>query len=255
MRAGFQTVVALIYPPRCLGCGAQVDSDFGLCAACWRDTPFIGGTVCDSCGTPLEGAADGHRIDCDDCMESPRPWRQGRAAMLYADRARQLVLALKHGDRPDIARPAGLWLARAARPLLQAETLIAPVPLHWTRLLRRRYNQAALLARSLSTRTGAEFCPDLLVRQRRTPMLDHSPAEARKQTLSGAISIHSRRRQRIAGRPVLLVDDVMTSGATLAACAKACHDAGARSVDVVVLARVAKDDYIRHNAGNPEEQR
>lgn len=242
MRAGFQTAVALIYPPRCLGCGAQVESDFGLCGACWRDTPFIGGTVCDSCGIPLDGAADGHRIECDACMEVPRPWRQGRAALLYADRARQMVLALKHGDRPDIARPAGLWLARAARPMLRADTLIAPVPLHWTRLLRRRYNQAALLAHALAAETGAALCPDLLIRPRRTHMLDHASVEARAAILRGAIAAHPRRRPLMAGRPVLLVDDVMTSGATLAACAEACHASGAQSVDVVVLARVALDD-------------
>ena len=175
-------------------------------------------------------------------MQTPRPWRQGRAALLYADRARQLVLALKHGDRPDIARPAGSWLARAARPMIEARTLIAPVPLHWTRLLRRRYNQAALLAAALAREVGADHCPDLLIRNRRTPKLEDVTAEERLEILSGAISAHPKRRHGMAGRPVLLVDDVMTSGATLAACAAACHAAGAGSVDVVVLARVAKDD-------------
>ncbi len=162
--------------------------------------------------------------------------------MLYADRARQLVLALKHGDRPDIARPAGAWLARAARPLLAPDTLIAPVPLHWTRLLRRRYNQAALLAKSLAARTGTEICPDLLIRPRRTPMLDHAGFDRRFEILRDAIAAHPRHRQRMAGRPVLLVDDVMTSGATLSACATVCQAAGAGRVDVVALARVAKDD-------------
>jgi len=198
--------------------------------------------VCEGCGIPLLGAVDGHRIECDDCMRTPRPWRQGRAALLYADRARQLVLALKHGDRPDIARPAGAWLARAARPMLTPGMLIAPVPLHWTRLLRRRYNQAALLAAALAREVGAEHCPDLLIRSRRTRKLEDVTAEDRLEILRGVIAAHPKRRHRITGRPVLLVDDVMTSGATLSACAAACHAAGAGSVDVVVLARVAKDD-------------
>ena len=219
-----------------------MESDFGLCSLCWRETPFIGGTVCEGCGIPLQGAVDGHRIECDDCMQTLRPWRQGRAALLYADRARQLVLALKHGDRPDIARPAGAWLARAARPMIEPGTLIAPVPLHRTRLLRRRYNQAALLAAALAREVGADHCPDLLIRNRRTPKLEDVTAEERLEILRGAITAHPKRRHRMAGRPVLLVDDVMTSGATLAACAGACHAAGAGSVDVVVLARVAKDD-------------
>lgn len=241
MRTGIQTAVKMIYPPRCLGCGELVNSDFGLCGPCWSETPFVGGTVCDSCGMPLPGDADGYAIACDDCLANPRPWTEGRAALVYSGRARRLVLALKHGDRPDLARPAALWMARAGRPILRDAMVIAPVPLHWTRFVRRRYNQSALLARELSRETGLDCCPDLLVRTVRTPMLEGRTAAERATLLGAAIAAHPRRRQQLAGRPVLLVDDVMTSGATLAACTRACLDAGADQVFVLVLARVAKD--------------
>ena len=142
MLSSIQTALGLLYPPRCIGCGDLVDSDFGLCGLCWRDTPFIGGTICDTCGVPLPGQPDGEKLECDDCMERPRPWSRGRAALVYKDRARQLVLALKHGDRSDIAQPAGQWMARSVKPVLSENCLVAPVPLHWSRLLKRRYNQA-----------------------------------------------------------------------------------------------------------------
>jgi predicted amidophosphoribosyltransferase len=241
MQAGIQTLVQVLYPPRCIGCGTMVDSDFGLCGACWRDTPFISGTVCDSCGVPLIGAPDGERLDCDDCMRTPRPWRRGRAALLYSGRARRIVLGLKHGDRTDTVRPAARWLARAGRDLIVPDTIIAPVPLHWTRLVKRRYNQSALLARALAREVGAAFCPDLLVRTRRTRPLDGHKYRARFDALDNAIAPHPRRRRLMAGRPVLIVDDVMTSGATLAAATDAAFAGGAADVCVLVLARVARD--------------
>jgi predicted amidophosphoribosyltransferase len=245
MRAAFQTAVAMLYPPRCLGCGIQVESDFGLCGPCWRDTPFIGGTVCETCGLPLMGAADGQRIECDSCMARPRPWTDGRAALLYADRGRRLVLSLKHADRTDIARPAGRWMARAAKPILNADMLVAPVPLHRLRLIKRRYNQAALLAKEVAGLTGLDYCPDLLIRRRRTPSLDGKGVAARHDAVKGAICVHPGRRRRLAGRHILIVDDVMTSGATLGAAAEAALSGGAAAVSVVTLARVVQDDYIR----------
>ncbi|WP_170334675.1 ComF family protein [Ruegeria arenilitoris] len=236
-----QTAVHLIYPPRCLGCGELTEADFGLCGQCWRDTPFIGGVVCESCGVPLPGEADGHRIECDDCMKTPRPWQDGRAALLYDGKARSLILALKHGDRPELAKPAARWMAQAGQALFHDDMLIAPVPLHWSRLMKRRYNQSALLAQHLGGLTGLDVCPDLLVRRVRTPVLDGKTAAQRAETLSGAIAAHPKRGHRMQGRDVLLVDDVMTSGATLAACARICLAAGANHIFVLVLARVAKD--------------
>ncbi|MCZ7674870.1 MAG: ComF family protein [Roseovarius sp.] len=241
MPGALQTALRLVYPPRCTLCGTLVDSDFGLCGPCWRDTPFIAGLVCRTCGTPLPGTDDGEAVQCDDCLATARPWSMGRAAMLYRDNARKLILGLKHGDRQDVVRPATLWLARAARPLVSDDMLIAPVPLHWARLLRRRYNQSALLARALARHLGLPDCPDLLRRRVRTPVLDGMGAEARFGALSGAIAVHPARAARLRGRTVLLVDDVMTSGATLAAAALACLDGGARDVRVLVLARVTRD--------------
>lgn len=242
MQAILQTAVRLLYPPRCLVCGKMVQDDFALCGPCWRDTPFIGGAVCDACGAPLMGQSDGHRLECDDCMATPRPWVQARAALTYRDRGRQIVLALKHGDRPEVVRPAATWMSRAANDILLPNMLIAPVPLHRSRLLKRRYNQSALLANALARQTGLDVCPDLLVRHRSTATQEGRTAAERFANLSGAISGHPGRRQLMSGRPVLLVDDVMTSGATLAACTEACRVAGAGDIFALVLARVTKDD-------------
>ena len=239
--SGLQTGLDAIYPARCLTCGETVDGDFGLCGACWRDTAFIGGTVCDACGVPLPGADSEDSPHCDACLQTPRPWKHGRAVMLYRDTGRKLVLALKHGDRQEIAHPAGLWLSQAAGDVLTQNTLIAPVPLHWQRMIKRRFNQSALLARALSQRVDRPWCPDLLQRFRRTRSLDGLGREERRLAVENSIRVHPRRRHRLIGRPILIVDDVMTSGATLAASAEACLAAGSGPVCVVTLARVAKD--------------
>ncbi|WP_300032964.1 ComF family protein [uncultured Roseobacter sp.] len=240
-QSGLQTAVSLVYPPRCLACGGTVDDDFGLCGSCWRDTAFIGGSICDTCGTPLPGEETEDTLKCDDCMRTPRPWAQGRAALIYRDGGKRLVLALKHGDRQEIAKPAARWMARVIEDLPQQNMIIAPIPLHWTRLLKRRYNQSALLAQALARHTGLPVCQDLLVRQKRTQPMEGMTREVRFTSVKGVISAHAKRRHRLIGRPVLLVDDVMTSGATLSAATDACIAAGSGPVYVVALARVARD--------------
>jgi predicted amidophosphoribosyltransferase len=174
-------------------------------------------------------------------MANVRPWVRGRAAFVYRDNARSLVLALKHGDRLDLARPAAAWLHRAARPILVPGMVAVPVPLHWTRLFRRRFNQSALLARAFARLAGIECWPDLLARRRATGTQDGRDRDARFANVSGVFAVRPRQAAAIRDRDILLVDDVMTSGATLAAATEACHAAGARSVSVVALARVAKD--------------
>ncbi len=241
MLAQLQTAVSLIYPPRCITCGDTVESDFGLCGTCWRDTQFLGGTVCDSCSAPLPPGGRGELHHCDACMNSPPPWLQGRAALLYAATGRRIVLALKHGDRQEMARPAGLWMANMMRDRIARDTLVVPVPLHWSRLLKRRYNQSALLAREVARQLELEWCPDALVRVRRTASLDGLSREQRRDTLADAIAPHPRRGQLVMGRPVLLIDDVLTTGATLGACTVACVEAGSGPVRILTLARAAKD--------------
>lgn len=238
--AALQMAIRLVYPPRCTSCGVIVDDAFGLCGACWRDTPFITGLVCDLCGVPLPGEDPAGVVHCDDCLAIARPWSRGRAVMRYDGTGRKLVLALKHGDRHDVAHPAGKWLARSAQPMLSPGTHIAPVPLHWTRLISRRFNQSALLSQVLACETGLPSVADLLIRQRRTKSLKNLGRTARHAMLDGAIRVNPRHIAMIKGARVLLVDDVMTSGATFSAAAQACHAAGAGDVCVLALARAVK---------------
>ncbi len=217
-----------------------MDSDFGLCGDCWRDTPFIGGTVCDACGVPLPGGQGEAAARCDQCLSHPPPWNRGRAVMLYAGTARRLVMQLKHGDRQDIAAPAARWLAEAAQGLTRPDMLIAPVPLHRWRLLGRGYNQSALLTRRLGPHLGLRDIPDLLQRPRATPSLDGKSRTERQGILAEAIRVTPRHAGAVAGRPVLLVDDVMTSGATFSAATGALLAAGSGPVTVLALARVGK---------------
>jgi len=241
MGLNIQTALQLIYPPRCLICGTMVESDFGLCGPCWRDTPFVSGLSCDKCGVPLPGQASNQPEYCDDCLKVARPWDHGRAVAVYKDNARKLVLALKHGDRHDVVKPAALWMAHCAKTMCQPDSLLVPVPLHWTRMIKRKFNQSSLLAHAIAKHLNLSDCPDALHRKRRTIPLEGLGRDQRFEMLNDAIAVHRKRGHKIANRHVLLIDDVMTSGATLAAATEACLSGGAASVSVLVLARVAKD--------------
>jgi ComF family protein len=234
-----QRALSLIYPPQCPLCETLLDEVGGLCGACWRDTPFLKGLVCDACGTSLPGDAD-EAIYCDDCLVLPRPWDRGRAALAYRDQGRRIALSLKHGDRLDLVPLAASWMSEAGQDVLAPETVLVPIPIHWTRLLSRRYNQAAELSRGLAKITGLSHCADALLRNRRTPKQDGMSVDQRFANMAGAISPNPKWRDLLDGMSVCLVDDVMTSGATLAVATEALREMGADHVSVLVLARVEK---------------
>ncbi|WP_265501847.1 double zinc ribbon domain-containing protein [Paracoccus beibuensis] len=242
-----KAALRVLYPPQCLSCGAGVgDTGAGavhLCAECWPEARFITGACCDCCGVPLPDDGTGREevLVCDDCLTAVRPWSSGRAALIYDGTARKLILALKHGDRLDLASPMARWLAQAARPLVMADMVVAPVPLHLRRLMRRKYNQAAQVSSRLARDLGLEHRADLLVRVRHTASQDHRDAAERFANQHDALAVNRRCVLALQGRPVLLVDDVMASGATMTAAATALLAAGSGPVSVAVLARAVKD--------------
>ena len=235
-----QSALAVVYPSECALCRAPVGSDFGLCPNCLMDTPFISGPICDTCGIPvLSEVEPGGTIKCDDCVALARPWDRARAVLRYTKSGRKIVLALKHGDRLDLLRTVRPWVARAAGQFGLENAVVLPVPLHPWRQIRRRYNQSSELARGLAADLGFTLLPGVLRRTRATPSLDHRTREDRMNVMRGAVEAE---KDTLKGASVLLVDDVMTSGATLAAATEAAFSAGARTVDCLVLARVEKDD-------------
>jgi ComF family protein len=238
-RSVLRGVLDVLLPPQCLYCGVLVDAPGALCATCWASLRFIEQPHCAACGLPFEyDVGDGSL--CAGCFAQPPLFERARAAIVYDDHSRGLILAFKHGDRTDTAGAFGRWMARAGRDLIADADLLTPVPLHWLRLLKRRYNQSALLAQAIGALAGRPVVPDLLVRVRRTPSLGKLGRSARRKTVQGAISVRRGRKERVAGRRVLLIDDVMTTGATVDACTRALRQAGAGAVDVLTLARVVR---------------
>ena len=223
-----------IFPPHAFDGGPRPQAS-GYTADAWTRVVFIEQPCCDGCGAPFEIDL---KARCPGCQAKPFRFERARAACLYDEASRDLILTFKHGDAVEHAGLFARWIARSAADLIADADAVAPVPLHPFRLLSRRYNQAAEIARPLARGAGLEFLPDVLERTRRTQTQGGKSGSGRRRNVAGAFAVPEARRKRIKGRRILLVDDVMTTGATLDACAKALLAAGARAVDCAVVARV-----------------
>lgn len=241
-RDNARRLVDFVFPPLCGACAAPVAAAGQLCPACWGKLTFLENTVCACCGLPFPFDVGADAL-CGRCLAEPPAFDRVRAAVVYDDAARQVVLPYKHADRLDMTPQLADWLARAARlGDLQEPDVVAAVPLHRRRLWRRRYNQAALLALALGRTLERPVWPDLLRRARPTPPQGGLGRDARRLNVKGAFVVRDAYHEKIAGKSVLLVDDVMTTGATLDACAQALKKAGARRVTAVVIARAPGSD-------------
>lgn len=227
----------LVLPPRCKKCGALVVEDDGICAECWTEATFLGPPWCACCGLPFEYDVGAGSL-CGACMAVPPLFSAARSALAYDDASREMILRFKHGGDESLSRLFARWMARAGADLLAEEAIIVPVPLHPWRRIRRRFNQSALLAADLAELTGLPADPLSLVRVKRTPSQGGLGKKARTLNVRGAFVINPNRQERIAGRRILLVDDVWTSGATAEACIRACRGAGSGPVSLLTVARV-----------------
>lgn len=223
-------------PPRCPGCGLITPAQDQFCSGCWQQLHLLSQPCCATCDLPLPYAAE-EGAQCAACLAlSPR--HSGiKAAVAYGDISREIALKLKHGGKIGLARLVAAMLRRHIGSI-QEGALIVPVPLHWTRLWHRRYNQSALIAAELAKLSGREHCPDLLSRTQRTRSLGGLSARERAAMVKGVFAINDRQSGRIRNRPVVLVDDVYTSGATADACVRTLLRAGAASVTIFCWARV-----------------
>lgn len=231
-------VLDFVFPPRCPLCGAPVAAHGGLCMACWDKLETPSGVACRSCQRPMGGSDDAHaELVCAPCMADPPRHSGIAAATLYNDASRALVLAFKHGRRIGLAPMMARMIGHRV-PALEGDWLVVPVPLHRWRLMQRGFNQSALLARHLADSTGQKLLVDGLVRTRATPSLGGLNRNKRARALAGSISVHPGRADCLRQAKVLLVDDVMTSGATTNACITALRRAGVAEVRIACFARV-----------------
>lgn len=241
LRLAAMRAADLALPPQCFGCAAPIARQGGLCGACWYAIDFIERPFCDISGMPMPFdpsiGASGLSISVA-AIDKPPPYARARAVMRYNEASASLISRFKYADRLEAAPAFAHWMVRAGSDVLQGADLIMPVPLHRGRLFQRRYNQAAELSRAIARETGVALAADHLVRVRATRPQVGLSGDARRRNVAGAFRVKSGVGPQITGKTIVLVDDVMTTGATIEACARVLHAAGARELRVLTLARV-----------------
>ena len=237
----FDHLLDAVLPHRCLGCAEMINGDASLCAACWRQLTLIGPPICRHCGYPLPQVVAADPL-CGECAAQPPVYDRARAALRYDDGSRGVILRFKHADRTDIVQTFGRLMTQAGQELFDESDLIVPVPLHRWRLLQRGYNQAAMLAHTLRRATGIAMVPDAIQRTLATVSQQGLSGDQRLRNItSSAFRLHPWHRSKIADKRVLLIDDVLTTGATITACTRVLRAGGAHSVNILTLARVVRD--------------
>jgi ComF family protein len=236
-RTAFRTVLDAVLPPRCLKCGDILGGENGLCTACWSKLAWLSPPCCVACGQPFPFDSGAGTL-CGACLQRRPAYDRARAVFRYDDESRGLIIGFKHADRTECAPTLARWMARSGGELVADCALIVPVPLHWTRLATRRFNQAALLAQAIGRLADRPVDPLALTRRRATRSQGRLSRFARLRNVKGAMAVRERSRSGVAGRRILLIDDVITTGATVETAAKALISAGAAVVDVLALAKV-----------------
>lgn len=246
LRAAGRPLAQLLFPPVCPGCRTAIARAPAVCSACWSQLRFIERPFCEVLGLPFAsdpGEGDlGEGVLSAGALADPPPFARLRAAVAYRDLAARLVAQLKYGDRTDLVPLMAAWMARAGTELLGDAEVVMPVPLHRGRLFHRRFNQSAELARALAASAGLPYRPLALARVKATRTQVGLGSRERRLNVRGAFRVVPGREGEVAGRRVLLVDDVFTTGATVSAATRALRRAGARDVDVLAFARVVTAD-------------
>jgi ComF family protein len=239
----FTASARLLFPPVCAGCGCHVADPGAVCGTCWPKLRFLDQPWCPVMGTPF--AADmGEGFLSAEAIADPPPFERARAAVAYTGAAQQMVQRLKYNDRTDLAPWMARWMIRAGFELFPDADVIVPVPLHRRRFFHRRFNQAAELGRFVARSAKLPFDPSVVLRTKLTRQQVGLRRGAREENVRAAFAVPKERRAAIAGKRVLLVDDVFTTGATVSAVARTLKRSGAAAVDVLTFARVLPGDFL-----------